>query len=298
THTSGIPDYTTAPRFRERDARLAHSLDDLINLVRDKPLDFEPGSKMAYNNMGYVLLAYTIEKVSKQTYADYLRAHIFGPLGMRNTGVASSVTIIPKLASGYSAGRGGVVNASPVDMSNFTGPGALYSTVDDLLIWDQALYAGKVLNAASSTAMFADYGHNYGFGWQVDRKWDRDRVWHSGDINGFSTMFQRYPMDRVTVVALSNYDGSFPGRIATDLAGLCLGFPLPVYRPEVSLSIINLDHFVGDYQYAPGVIFKVVRDGPRLKALVEGSGPVPLYPMSPSEFFAKLVDAHMIFQID
>ena len=226
THTSGIPSYTSLAGFFDGPARLTHTPEELIRLTQDKPLEFEPGSKFAYDNSGYILLGYIVEKASGQPYAAYLKQHIFGPLGMAGSGYDSS-EIIPGRAMGYEpAPQGGWRNASFLDMSVPFAAGSLYSTVDDMLKWDQAIYAARLLQPASLKAMFTDYGNHYGFGWVIDQKWGRDRIWHNGGINGFVSSFQRYPKNRVTVVVLSNEITGAPDKLAADLAGLCLGVDL------------------------------------------------------------------------
>ena len=296
THTSGIPTYTGLATFGPRDSRLRQTPAELIKLIRDKPLDFEPGSRYAYDNTGYVLLGAIVEKVSGQTYADYLQAHVFGPLGMRDTGYDISEKIIPKRAAGYASGPDGWQNAVFTDMSTPFAAGALYSTVDDMLIWDQALYGDRVLKPASKAAMFTDYGHAYGFGFVIDRQWDHDRIWHNGGINGFVTSFQRYPKDRVTVVALSNFTGSRPDKLAGDLAGLCLG--AQAYPKAVAIPAKTLDRYVGAYQLNPASIMQVDRDGDRLRTRMTRQGPVMVYATGEHSFYGKTVDATLDFQLD
>ena len=164
THTSGIPSYTAIPHFFSGDARLDRTPEEIIKLTQDKPLEFEPGSKFAYDNSGYIILGYIVEKVSGEHYADYVQHHIFDPLGMTSTGYDVSETIIPKRASGYDWKKTKFINTPYLSMTEPYSAGSLYSTVDDMLIWDQALYSGKPLSPRSLQEMFTDYGHGYGFG--------------------------------------------------------------------------------------------------------------------------------------
>ena len=296
THTSGIPDYPELAGFDGHEERFAHTPEQLIQSVRDKPLQFEPGAQFAYDNTGYVLLGYIVEKLSGQSYAQYLQTHVFGPLGMRNTGYDVGEKILTERAAGYALGSEGWVNAAPVDMSTPFSAGGLYSTVEDLLIWDRALYAGKPLSAASQAAMFTDYGHRYGFGWWVRTQWGHDIIWHGGGINGFSNAFQRYPKDRLTVVVLSNSQASPSAKLATDLAGLCLG--VPVYPKEVSLPASLLDRYVGFYEAKPDFIVHVERKGDRLQTQATGQMVVPIYAKDATAFYAKLTGAEFVFQTD
>jgi CubicO group peptidase (beta-lactamase class C family) len=226
THTSGIPSYTGIPHFFEQEARRDRTPEEIVKLTADKPLDFPPGSKFAYDNSGYVLLGYIVEKVSGEHYADYLQHHIFDPLGMKATGYDVADVILPERASGYGREKGQIVNAHFLSMTEPFSAGSLYSTVDDMLIWDQALYAGKVLKPESMQAMFANYGHGYGFGWFIGDFSGHPYVAHSGGINGFSTQFDRYTKDKLTVLVFANReDGAPVARIAAGLGAIYLGIP-------------------------------------------------------------------------
>ena len=143
THRSGIPSYTALPGFFGNPSRQDMKPEAIVALTQDKPLEFTPGSKISYNNTGYVLLGVVIEKASSQTYAAYLQQHIFSPLGMKNTGFDVSETILPKRAAGYERRGSAVTNAAYLSMTLPHAAGSLYSTVDDILAWDVALRAGR-----------------------------------------------------------------------------------------------------------------------------------------------------------
>jgi D-alanyl-D-alanine carboxypeptidase len=224
THTSGIPSFTGIPHFFDGQARLDRTPAEIIELTRDKPLEFAPGSKYSYDNTGYVILGYIIEKLSGERYADYIQHHIFEPLGMKSSGYDVSDAIIPKRAAGYSRDKDQYINAGFISMTEPYAAGALYATVDDMLAWDQALYSAKILTPASLQAMFTDYGHGYGFGWVIDTLYGHRRLLHAGGVNGFITRFDRYPEDNLTVVVFSNEDSAAAAeaRIADGLAAIYL----------------------------------------------------------------------------
>ncbi|MEW6436315.1 MAG: serine hydrolase [Pseudomonadota bacterium] len=295
THSSGIPSYTDIPDFFKSDARIDRTPEEIVKLTRDKPLQFEPGSQFAYDNSGYVLLGYIIEKVSGESYADYLQKHIFDPLGMHNSGYDSSTKIILRRAAGYENQDGEWVNGAFLSMSIPYAAGALYSTADDLLIWDQALYAAKPLNDASLKQMFTDYGHTYGFGWFIDRKLEHNRISHGGSIKGFQAEIDRYPDDRLTIIVLSNFGNSPVDKISTDLAALYFGVKAPV---AITLSTEVLDHYVGQYELSPGIILKIKREGNRLFIQKPGQSLIELFAKNEMEFFLKVADAQISFQTD
>ena len=134
THTSGIPSFTGFPDYAESEP-FATTPANLVARFRDKPLEFEPGTKWNYSNSGYALLGYLIEKVSGESYADFVQKNIFTPLGMKDSGYDSASAIIPHRASGYVAGPQGRENAGFIHMSVPFAAGALYSTTEDLLKW-------------------------------------------------------------------------------------------------------------------------------------------------------------------
>src|SRR6185312_6823892 len=237
THTSGIPSFTSIPHFFDQQARLDRTPEEIIKLTQDKPLDFAPGTKYLYDNTGYVILGYIIEKVSGERYADYIQHHIFDALGMKSSGYDVSATIIPKRAAGYSRDKDHYTNARFISMTEPYAAGSLYTTVDDMLIWDQAIYAAKLLTPASLRAMFTDHGHGYGFGWVIDKQYGHPHDVHAGWVNGFITRIDRFPEDKLTIVVLSNEDtaGAAVVRICDGLAAMYLGIPPKTAEGETLL---------------------------------------------------------------
>jgi CubicO group peptidase (beta-lactamase class C family) len=153
-HTSGIPSYTGQPDFFANVSRNRYSVADFVKKHASGELEFEPGSKFSYNNSGYFLLGAIVEKVTGKTYETVLKERIFEPLGMKNTGYDNHAPLLQKRASGYQKTPEGYINAAYLDMSLPYAAGSLYSTVEDLYKWDQALYENKILSADSKTKMF------------------------------------------------------------------------------------------------------------------------------------------------
>ncbi|MFD2933115.1 serine hydrolase [Spirosoma flavum] len=216
THTSGIPNYTNVPKFFETMSRDPYTPEAFTKKFADLPLDFEPGAKFSYSNSGYFLLGVIIEKVTGKSYAELLKANILTPAQLADTGYDLFSPILPKRASGYEKERGNYVNAPYLDMSIPYAAGSLYSTVEDLYRWDQALYTDKLLSAASKATMFTPFlgsyeeGFGYAYGWIVgkakvgERKDSLLLIAHGGGINGFNTLISRAPQDKQLVVLLSN----------------------------------------------------------------------------------------------
>jgi CubicO group peptidase (beta-lactamase class C family) len=210
-HTSGIPSYTSQPGFFQEVSRDPYTVGDFVKKYTSGDLTFEPGSKWSYNNSGYFLLGAIIEKVTGKPYATVMQERIFGPLGMTSSGYDLASPVLAKRASGYQLQGGTYVNAPYLDMSIPYAAGSLYSTVDDLYLWDRALYGDKLLGADLKQQLFTPTQHDYGFGWVIVRKQLLDdgktaveTIGHDGGINGFNTVLIRVPERKELVVLLDN----------------------------------------------------------------------------------------------
>jgi CubicO group peptidase (beta-lactamase class C family) len=297
THTSGIPNFTSFPDYQQT-MMLASPPEKTLARFRDKPLDFAPGERFSYSNSGYVLLGFVLEKVAGQSYEQYLRQHILGPAGMSDTGYDVTATVLPGRASGYSRrGQSGYANAEYIHMSVPHAAGALYSTVEDFVKWDQALSGERLLKQASLDAMFTPAKDNYAYGWVVRDVAGRKTIGHGGGINGFNTAFTRYPAEKLIAVAFSNVEGTRVGPIATDLAAIALGLPyeLPKERIAITVDPKILDTYVGRYELAPTFSITVTREGDGLMTQATGQSKVPIYAESETRFFLRVVDAQLTF---
>src|ERR1044072_7355875 len=199
THTSGIPSYTGLPGFFEDVSLNPYKVDEFVKKYASGDLQFEPGSKFSYNNSGYFLLGAIIEKVTGKPYEQVLQENILDPTGMKNTGYDHHNTIIPKRASGYTKTPDGYANAPYLDMSIPYAAGSMYSTVEDLYLWDQALYTDKLISAQSKALMYKPFLRDYAYGWAVTNASFKQNdkpvqvISHDGGINGFTTTIVRYP---------------------------------------------------------------------------------------------------------
>ncbi|HXG65930.1 MAG TPA: serine hydrolase [Blastocatellia bacterium] len=292
-HTSGIKSYTSLPEWRAL-WRKDLSLNELIDTFKDKPMDFAPGEKWSYNNSAYVLLGAIIEKVSGQSYKDFVEKQIFAPLGMKHSFYDDTTRVIPRRVPGYSKGADGWVNAPYLSMSHPHAAGALVSSVDDLAIWDAALYTDKLLKQETLKQAWTPLKLNngkplrYGFGWTVNTYEGHRVISHGGGINGFITYALRMPDDRVFVSVLTNKDSGNPGPddIALKIAALVIGKPQkePVV---ISLPPDALDQYVGVYQLDEKEDAVVRREGDKLFISMPGAGKFEIAPMSETEFFVK-----------
>lgn len=224
THTSGIPDLW--PAYRTQEITSTVPLEQLIADAATRPLDFQPGAKFSYDNTGYILLGRIVETASGQSYGDFLQKNIFGPLRMLNTGYDPNRD---DLALGYR--NHGVSAADPVNMWTAFSAGGLYSTVEDLYLWDQALYTRTLLPQAALDTMFMAHvpapdiaaGWSYGYGWLIGPDSQRRLLMHAGGENGYCSIISRYPDDDVTIIILANWEEIAQGTIADAIAEKLFG---------------------------------------------------------------------------
>jgi CubicO group peptidase (beta-lactamase class C family) len=304
THTSGIPNYTAFPEFI-RTLPVHVTLKELIAKFKDKPLDFRPGEKHRYSNSGYIVLGQIIESIAGQSYASFMAQAIFAPLGMKSTGYDNATTIIKHRAAGYTRRLGLILtNCDYVDMSIPHAAGALYSTVEDLLKWDQALYTEQLVSKDSLQAMFMPFKDGYAYGWVVDERFGEHRYAHGGGIMGFVTTIERYPEQKLLVVALSNLENAQVGNIGADLGAIALGKPYVVpHEPKVvKIDSTAYNAYVGEYELDHGGKEKesvtISRDKDRLFCRLKGKTQVALVPESALTFYIKGDDQEVRFHKD
>jgi len=221
-HTSGLPDYEELMPAYDRtvpveDVQIQDaSVLDLLK--RQKAGWFGPGSRWHYSNSGYVLLGLIIEKASGRSFPDFLRERIFTPLNMINTlAYVRGVNKVPNRAFGYAKenGRWIVTDQSPTSAT--LGDGGIYSSLADLLQWDNALRRHGLLSESEMSPALTPVRvpskgptgpdgapADYGFGWFLNGWKGHARMWHYGETVGFRTAIQRFTDDGLTVVVLCN----------------------------------------------------------------------------------------------
>lgn len=243
THTSGIPSYTSLPGFFQNVSRNPYKVDEFIKQYASGDLEFEPGSKFVYDNSGYFLLGAIIEKVTGKPYEQVVRENIFDPIGMKNTGYDHWNTILSKRATGYTNTPHGYETAPYLDMSIPYAAGSLYSTIEDLYLWDQALYGEKILSEKSKELMFKPNLNNYGYGFVMRKaslgpnKFEVPVIQHSGGINGFNTLIVRMVNDKRLVVLLDNAEhGQYLDRMTGAIMSVL--YDQPYQNPKQSVATL------------------------------------------------------------
>jgi CubicO group peptidase (beta-lactamase class C family) len=239
-HTSGLFDYESL--MQQQDANTPpekmvqiQDAEVLKLLEQQTTTKFAPGTRWEYSNSGYVLLGSIVARVSARPFDDFLRERIFVPLGMRNTlAYVKGKNEVPNRAFGYSP-KGDCfweeTDQSPT--SSTLGDGGVYSSLDDLAKWDDALKKHTLLSETEMQPALTPVvvpegtptGPNgepaaYGFGWFLNPDRGHGRWWHYGETVGFRTNIQRYTTDHLTIIVLCNRADLNPGALAERVADL------------------------------------------------------------------------------
>ncbi len=208
-HTSGIKSITEIPEAMSPRC-LDVSQDQVFHWISSRPFDFDPGENFHYNNSGIWLLGVILEKLSGQSYPDYIQGHIFSPANMKDSYYDSFSRVIPHRASGYVYENGVYANGEPNSPTRPYAAGALLSTVLDLVKWENALFSGKIINRDSLKLMTSSSKLNngqpvpYGLGLNVGEFEGYRKIFHAGGQVGFTAFLAHYPEQDLTVAILTN----------------------------------------------------------------------------------------------
>jgi CubicO group peptidase (beta-lactamase class C family) len=293
THTSGMASPDETWRFSEGPA------EETVAHFRDKPLEFEPGSEFRYSNSAFILLAYLIERISGQSYSDFLQQRILTPLGMKDSGVESNGPIVPNRASGYADGDNGLVNAAYLSMPSSIGSGALYSTTEDLLRWTRGLFGGKLLKPGSLERMTTPFKEDYALGLEISNKKGIKVILHGGSIQGFNSLLAYYPDEKMTLVVLANLEGTADG-LARRLSGFLHGdaVVLPHEKHAIQLPDDALKKYAGIYELDPDRNMVISFSNNTLTARLGTQTEKNLLAETPNRFFVNDIDGELEFEQD
>ena len=227
-HTSGITDM----HHDEKKHRPKAMVDQFAN----EPLQSTPGERFSYSNSGYTLLGYIIETITEKSYEEVLREKIFTPLDMKNSGFYRHRPLIQNMSSGYNKSWGNYFNIDYSDESSAYAAGAIYSTVEDLFLWDQALYTERLLPKKYMDLVFskhseASFGGHYGYGWELVEKSigntseKIETICHSGTISGYCALITRIPSSNSSIIFLNNTRRAFLNAMTTAITGILYDKP-------------------------------------------------------------------------
>jgi CubicO group peptidase (beta-lactamase class C family) len=227
THTTGIKDFTKMKSIQTI-AQKELSPKQVIDFFKNEPVDFAPGEKFEYNNSGYVILGHIIELVSGKTYEKFIQENIFEKVGMTHSRYADDFNLVDQRAYGYHQKAGSYVNKTRISFTIPFSSGALMSTLDDMLKWQNALNKNSLLHANTLKKAFTKYKLNsgepftYGYGWHLKEINGTPIREHGGSVFGFKTMGVYIPSKDIYVIGLSNCDCISPTQVTRDIAALAL----------------------------------------------------------------------------
>lgn len=302
SHTGGIPGYTEDPEFWKNACKELTAA-EMLAFFAAKPLLFPPGERFAYSNSGYYLLGLVIEKVSGETYGDFVEKHLFAPAGMSSSRYDNPLERVPGRVAGHQRLESGEYTPAPyVSMHGPFSAGALSSTIDDLHRWNAALAAGKLISLASLEKAWTPYTLNdgkksrYGFGWNIGRYASERLVHHAGGVSGFFNTLLFFPEKGITAVVLSNGHGLNPNFLAQRLAAAAFGKSAEFETLE--LPAAALAKFEGVYRISETSRRVVRAEGGKLVTIRDNNRPSKASPVSPTEFLYDLQNDRFRFELD
>ncbi len=285
THTSGIQGFTELPEFEKQQVQ-DRTTQEMLDFFKYRPMEFAPGRRWNYNNSAYYLLGVIIEKVSNLSYIDFLQQRIFNPLGMSHTYYDTHAQIIPNRASGYTRQGDQVINDAYISMTQPFSAGALASNVDDLAIWDEALYTDKLVSQSSLQRAWTPYrlldGEpvHYGYGWALHDFHGHAWVAHGGGINGYLCYAVRLPQEHIYIAILTNTTAPLrgPEEVGSLAAAIALGQPIQKL-PPLELPPSAWEGLAGNYQEKPGAEFSARVEEGKFKLTRKDWPEIILYPV-------------------
>ncbi|MCX6305804.1 MAG: serine hydrolase [Bacteroidetes bacterium] len=305
THTSGIHDYNSQPNFEMTKPVTPQTL---LDIIKKLPYDFNPGERYLYNNSGYFILGCIVSQLSGKTLGKYQNETFFKPLGMKNTGIYETTTVLNNEAQGYSMNGETVKKADFQEMSWTLGVGSIYSTTQDLFKWNEAVFNGKVLSNATLKTAFSQAVLNssgkvdYGFGWFLITNRGLNFIQHSGVVSGFSSYLERQPESKLTICVLCNSLPA-PEGINPILNGQAISeFILAEKMNKQNIGIIDtiiskniLSKYVGRYDYGQGIAMLVTVKDKQLFGQMTAMAASPMTPIGENEFYFKARNAKIKF---
>jgi len=306
TQTSGLGDYPA-----DIDLRRDYTEDQYFASFKKAPLDFLPGSKWNYSNVGYVVLGILIRKVTGKFYGDFLQERIFKPLNMTTARIISEEDIVPNRAAGYRLVGGELKNQEWVSpTTDSTADGSLYLSILDLAKWDAALYTVTPLTQTSRNRMWNrarltdGTSKGYGFGWHILDLYGHHIVMHGGAWQGFKSQIVRFLDSEVTIIFLANSWETHDFKFARALAATIYPeFALPhvkvaqdpdlkvtalIRRALMQISKGQLDEKL----FTLGARAAINRNLKDLQATLNGFS-LPVAVVSSSEFIENGIDDHL-----
>ncbi len=310
-HTSGIKNRTPVGD-KGFISKTNMSPTELIAYFKDEPLEFKPGERFKYSNAGYILLGRIIEIVSGQPYSDFIEQNIFDKIGMKNSSCGDMKQVIPNLTKGYIIEQNDFVKSDYINLSLAYSAGAILSTTEDLLKWQNALLSNTLLKASSikqaMTPTLLNSGKRvpYGYGFRFSKLGNSPVIAHTGSTKGFTSIALFLPKEKLYITALTNCNCKNVNNVAKQVAELFVNLPddkiteVENNQPErksIDVPSEILSDYTGTYEVKPNVNLTIGLDNTnQLYLLAPGqTKKVELFAETQNHFFVKIVDAEITF---
>ncbi len=319
THTSGLPDYEEAMNEKWDHSKTAFNKDMIAFLAKEKlPVLFAPGTKWLYSNTAYAILASIVEKVSGQTFSDFMSANIFKPLQMNHTRIYNTRRSLKDTIANYAYGfvyddslKKHLMPDSVADLKfvvyldGIQGDGVVNSTTADLLKWDRSVKEHTLLSEATQKEMLKEHAMAdsvkkayYGFGLFMEKTDLGYAIFHSGGWPGYITSLARNVDKDQTFIVLSNNSSPSP-QISATLQHIMNGKPvvMPYQHKAITLDSVTLQQFVGKYKATTRI--SIERTGNKLFRVSSNGQKIELKPESATKFFYNdESDRQLEFEMD
>ncbi len=304
THSSGLQSYTDMKQW-EKLAKEDVKPEQIVELIKNENLLFSPGDHLYYSNSGYFLLGAIIEKVTGHKYGDYIHEQIFKPLEMNSSHFGSHAKIIPGRVKGYKVDDGMYQNADYISMTSPFSAGGLLSSVDDLAVFNEALYSGRLISKTNVEKMTTPFKPNVsgppivGYGCEIVPFKERRMVCLRGAINGFDSFILYITDDQIYVAVLQNnvsteYTSEY---LAKKIAAILIGDPYPE-RQVIKLPNSILLKYAGVYRIDENNVRKIIVEEDRIFSQRNNGSKLEIWPSSETTFFYKGRFTYITFDFD
>ena len=295
THTSGIYEYFRNTQYNNRDIKKPLSKEERMLFFRDKPLDFDPGTKFSYCNSGYELLGLIIEQLTYKPYELVVREYILNPLKMIHTGYDFIWLKSNDKAKAYSLySKKVTTDAIPWDSTATYSAGSLYSTAQDLYLWHKGLLSNQIISKSSLEKAYTPFRNGYGYGWWIDSLYQKRVVSHGGNVQGFTTHMIRIPEEDVCIILINNTYNHEIETIGNSIVSILFDKPYKGLK-EIDLSPDLFEKYTGEYEVSSDYLVNITREGSHLYMKINSEPEIEIFAENTNYFFQKDEDVRIRF---
>lgn len=283
-HTAGLKNYTDQEEFwKMTENNRLLTLEEISEYIFSLPFDFEVGSKWNYSNSGYILAGMIVEKLTGETWDQFIKRNFLSPLEMTNTGYNLHFEEVSDVVGHMQDEDGKQVPILGFSLSWALSAGALYSTLEDLAKWTQIYDESHLLNSESKKQMQTAFLGDYGLGVWIKNYNGQTLITHSGRTPGFVTKLHYVKESKLNVVTFNNTDGNGPDLSDILLDFYTLGKAVSLKTKLFPMSEETMSQYAGNFSQ-DGFSVKVYLEGGRLFLFPDGQKPFLMKPVDVDSF--------------